>query len=253
MGRKEADTKTTRPKKGDGGKAPPAGTPVCTTCRGSHPDVRGCPNGLAKQEPGFSTTLGSKCKWRVHGQYPCNGENHFPRHHRQLWVTENPGKTAPPTKGKGKGKGKYKGMTVRKRIAVLEDGTWLEDDDVDNIEYYEDEEEEAQAWPAGHEEPQDSPTAETSLPAGIPQSASQPRIGATFAPQSSISIAPEVANAETPDLARQRAMQWIASGHARPDRVGIGYPRISSITRVTFLFAITICETFVHLASDWRK
>ena len=39
--------------KGDGGEAPPAGTPVCTTCRGSHPDVRGCPNGLAKHEPGF--------------------------------------------------------------------------------------------------------------------------------------------------------------------------------------------------------
>ena len=51
-------------------------------------------------------------------------------------MSENPGSVAPwagkNSKGKGKGKrGRYNGKGISKRILVLADGTWLNDEDID--------------------------------------------------------------------------------------------------------------------------
>ena len=81
----------------------PPGTPQCPVCKGHHPDLRTCPNGLAKQDAGFSTGGTSKCRWMVGNKYPCDGTDHFARHHRQQWVVENPNQPLPSgNKGKGK-------------------------------------------------------------------------------------------------------------------------------------------------------
>ena len=103
--------------------APPPGTPQCPTCKGYHPDIRTCPNTLARQDNTFVSTPGAKCSWKVNGKFSCSGFDHFGRHHRQQWINENPGKpvpnapSTPAAKSKStggarsKGKGKYKGKS----------------------------------------------------------------------------------------------------------------------------------------------
>ena len=113
---------------------------------------------------------------------------------------------------------------------MLGDGTWLEDDDIDNIEYYheDDHAEEAQPWLAGHEEPKISSATETPWPVDAPQPAGQSGIRAALAPQCSTANAsegglnqtpswcrphPDV-NAAPPDPFHERALRWIAEGRA---------------------------------------
>jgi hypothetical protein len=78
----------------------PPGTPVCLTCGGKHSDLRTCPKGLASQEAGFVPSADSVCRWKVNGQWSCDGKYHFARHHRAQFVYENPGKST-PDQGKG--------------------------------------------------------------------------------------------------------------------------------------------------------
>ena len=89
----------------------------------------------------------------VNGKYRCNGVGHYGRHHKNQWELESPGKTPPSSgkssghsgqaggkggkgRGKGKGKGKFRGKRVN-AIYVLEDGTTVPVDNVDEIEYEE--------------------------------------------------------------------------------------------------------------------
>ena len=68
---------------------------------------------------------------------PCGGCDHFSRHHAQQWVQENPGQPLPVHESKGKGKGKVKGKRISKRISaiVLEDGSYWDDFDENDIDY----------------------------------------------------------------------------------------------------------------------
>ena len=91
---------------------------------------------MAKQDTTFTVSATAKCRWRVGGQYACCGLNHFSRHHRQQWVSENPNKPIPALNlGKGRGKGRMKGKQIVKRIAVLADGTLVEDYDDEEIDH----------------------------------------------------------------------------------------------------------------------
>ena len=134
-----------------GGKGQPqrqSGVPFCSGCHGQHPDVRGCPSQLARQDKTYKHQPGQFCSWTVHsnGQtFRCNAKDHFARHHKQQWTQENPGKQIPYQKGgkgggkaggkkgkKGGGKGKYKGKKVIKMIATLEDGTIVPEEELSN-------------------------------------------------------------------------------------------------------------------------
>ena len=73
------------------------------------------------------------------------------RHHRQQWIVENPGKDIPVARsgggkggGKSRGKGKFRGKGISRRVAVLEDGTLLDEDLWDKIEYLDGDEEDEQ-------------------------------------------------------------------------------------------------------------
>ena len=84
----------------------PPGAVMCPTCHGYHPDLRTCPCTLATQDTTFTPSATAKCSWKVDGQHPCDGVNHFSRHHRQQWIVEHPNMTMPPAnriKGKGGG------------------------------------------------------------------------------------------------------------------------------------------------------
>ena len=120
------------------GSGPGKGSgPVCPTCKGHHPELRNCPNGIARQDASFTPGGDAKCRWKMGNGPPCGGCDHFSRHHAQQWTQENPGKPLPVRKSKGKGKGKVKGKRVSKRISavILEDGSYWDDLDDNDIDY----------------------------------------------------------------------------------------------------------------------
>ena len=84
----------------------------CPECQGTHADVKQCPGNVARNDPGYKLIPGSKmlCKWKCFGKHPCEGNNHFSKHHRQQLSSERGQR--PTLKGKGKGKGKSKGHYV---------------------------------------------------------------------------------------------------------------------------------------------
>ena len=93
--------------------SPPATTATkCPECQGTHADVKQCPGNVARNDPGYKLIPGSKmlCKWKCFGKHPCDGNNHFSKHHRQQLRMERGQR--PTFKGKGKGKGKAKGQYV---------------------------------------------------------------------------------------------------------------------------------------------
>ena len=190
-------------------KGPPPGAVRCPTCHGYHEDLQTCPNGVAQQDPIYRPTAGAKCSHLVNG-HKCDGQGHYTRHHRQQWMSENPGSVAPwagkNSKGKGKGKrGRYNGKGISKRILVLEDGTCLNDGDIDPslLEGYEEDYDDS--YDAGDwEEPQVcsscSPGVPPAAPAGVsPVSGAQP----DGLPQTS-----------SLTVGQQRAAQWSSSGVA---------------------------------------
>ena len=190
-------------------KGPPPGAVRCPTCHGYHEDLQTCPNGVAQQDPIYRPTAGAKCSHLVNG-HKCDGQGHYTRHHRQQWMSENPGSVAPwagkNSKGKGKGKrGRYNGKGISKRILVLEDGTCLNDGDIDPslLEGYEEDYDDS--YDAGDwEEPQVcsscSPGVPPAAPAGVsPLSGAQP----DGLPQTS-----------SLTVGQQRAAQWSSSGVA---------------------------------------
>ena len=92
--------------------------------------MKTCPKDMAAQDKTYNPMPGTECSWHVNGQYKCNGEHHYLRHHRQQWIVENPGNLVPDSQlgqTKGKGKGRFKGTAFTKRIAVLEDGAAVGD------------------------------------------------------------------------------------------------------------------------------
>ena len=111
----------------------------CSECQGTHADVKQCPGTVARNDPGYKLIPGSKmlCKWKCFGKHPCDGNNHFSKHHRQQLKAERG--QMPTLKGKGKGKGKAKGQFVHikgkgkgKHIASMSaDGTctyWVDEE-----------------------------------------------------------------------------------------------------------------------------
>ena len=108
--------------------------------------------------------------FKCHGKWTCNGRNHFGRHHKQRWILENPGKQPPESnrKLKSKGRGKsgktfLKGKQVKKRVAVMEDGSLLEYDS-DDLEMYDEDEEDQEGQSAEQKE-----TTEPTEPATAPE------------------------------------------------------------------------------------
>ena len=78
---------------GGGGKPSPGSSkPTCPICKGHHPDLRQCPNDLAKQDKTFQFNSSVTCGHRYGNQPRCEGIGHFARHHKQKWTLENPGK-----------------------------------------------------------------------------------------------------------------------------------------------------------------
>ena len=191
-------------------KGPPPGAVRCPTCHGYHEDLQTCPNGVAQQDPVYRPTAGAKCSHFVNG-HKCDGQGHYTRHHRQQWMSENPGSVAPwmnkNSKGKGKGKrGRYNGKGISKRIFVLADGTWMNDDDLDpslletvNEEDY-DYGGEAGEW----EEPQVSSGCSPSVPPAASESVAP--VGST-----NVDVVPQTASMTA---GQQRAAQWSAGGVA---------------------------------------
>ena len=128
-----------RDRSGQKAMSPPAGVKPCQTCHGFHEDLRTCPNGLAKQDPTYRYTANARCGQTVNG-HRCEGHGHFGRHHRQQWATENPGRERASQNNRSPGQnlggsGRYNGESITKRIVVLDDGTWLEDEDIDQADY----------------------------------------------------------------------------------------------------------------------
>ena len=119
-------------------------------------------------------------------------------------------------KNKGKGKGKWRGKQIQKRIAVLADGTWIENYEDDELEFDEDAE--------AHLEPAASPAAE----AGGTTEAS----GAPSATTNAPGEPPKTVSSLT------RAERWSDEGFAGADDSGAASLRVGSGRAVRALVAM---------------
>ena len=190
-------------------KGPPPGATRCPTCHGYHEDLQTCPNGVAQQDPVYRPTAGAKCSHIVNG-HKCDGQGHYTRHHRQQWMSENPGSVAPwaakGPKGKGKGKrGRYNGKGISKRILVLEDGTCLNDGDIDPSLLEGGEEDYDYGGDAGDwEEPQ---VCSSCSPGVLPEASE----GVSLASGGQPDVVPQTSSLTA---GQQRAAQWSSNGVA---------------------------------------